>query len=153
MRLKEEKSPHPLPTLNFIPCMLMEIRNSSPASPNLTSQYSYYGSFILHLMPFIAFGLEREFKIKTNCPQKSQIEGGLSCLEARPSRTFLDENVFCLLQDTAFINNFPYLSLILCFQGTISRMLVACDLCWGFRINMQMAHCSGATRGHLGGTS
>ena len=133
----------------------MEIRNSSPASPKLISQYSYCGSFILHLMPFICSWVRKRIQntINSNCPQKSQIEGGLSCLEPRQAPAFLDENVLWFLQNTAFINNFPSLSLIWCFQGTLSRMLVACDLCWGFRINMQMAHCSGATRGHLGGTS
>ena len=129
----------------------MKIRNLSPASQKLISHYSCYGSFILHSMPFICSWLEREFKIKTICPQKSQIEGGLSCLEARQAPEFLDENVFWFLQNTAFIDNFPSLSLILCFQGTLSRMLVACDLCWGFRINMQMAHCSGGHKGPPGG--
>ena len=147
---RRKKSPSPPYAVLSPACWWKLETRAQPHQSSLPNILTTAPSYCIWCHSF-ALGLERKFKIKTNCPQKSQIEGGLSCLEARPSRTFLDENVFCFLRDTAFINNFPYLSLILCFQGTISRMLVACDLCWGFRINMQMAHCSGATRGHLGG--
>ena len=55
-----------------------------------------------------------EFKIKTNCSQKSQIEGGLSCLEARQAQAFLDENIVCFFYRTQLwlIAFHPYLDFV-----------------------------------------